>query len=176
MSCIPKSLHQVASLEVERCRLVAILCQLFSICTPCYQANFYLRFIAEYHSIPVTIYRQVPLSSTPSCPVSLVNLPNPNHLTNNTAMVACFEQHSLHSTFRHSSVSVLIKFCRDFFQRCRSVIFNGSDQWTFVSSWHQLRSPTSMMTSKKHILILYKLVYYVQVSTGHNICIYTVSR
>jgi len=123
---------KVASLEVERCRLVAILRQLFCICTPCYPANFYLRFIAEYHSMPVTIYRQVPLSSTPSCPVSLVDLPNPNHLlrTTRTAMVACFEQHSLHSrpTLRHSSVSVLIKFCRDFFQRCRSVIFDGSDQ------------------------------------------------
>jgi len=76
---------------------------------PVIEPNFYIRFIAEYHSIPVTIYRQVPLSSASSYPVSLVDLPNPNHLTNNTYgdVVACFE-HSLHSTFRRSSVSVLI--------------------------------------------------------------------
>ena len=97
---------------------------------PVIQPNFYLKFIAEYDYSCNHLQATIPLSSTPSYPVSLVDLPNPDHLTitNNTAMVACFEQHLLHSTFRHSSVSVLIKFCRDFFQRCRSVIFNGSDQ------------------------------------------------
>jgi len=37
---LPWRWRGAASLEVERCRLVAILRQLFSICTPCYPAQF----------------------------------------------------------------------------------------------------------------------------------------
>ena len=45
---------------------------------PVIEPNFYIRFIAEYHSIPVTIYRQVPLSSTPSYPTRQLYLCHPH--------------------------------------------------------------------------------------------------
>jgi len=58
-----------------------------------------------------------------SCTTFMSVLAHLDGFPNNTAMVTCFKENSLYCMLRGSFVPVLVKFCRNLGQQCRSVAF-----------------------------------------------------